>query len=393
MARSKAKSRRDTPPHVAILVDTATGWGRRLIGGILGYVRQHDPWYLWVEAKGRKEMLRLPDGWSGQGIIARVSTPEMARHLKSFKIPVINISSIKLRETRFPTVATDLRECGRLACEYFLNRGFKHFAYCGPFRLSYIHEHSRSFADYLEEAGYTCSIFRPRTAQRIQGGWGDSSEELIDWLSTLPKPVAVLTWETQYGRQVLDACRLIGLDVPGDVAVLGGDDDDLLCQVAFPPLSGIATPAEAIGYEAARMLDARVRGSRKIEQMLLKPSVVITRQSTDTLAIEDEELKLAIRFMREHVHEPIQIPDILRHVPISRSVLERRFQSLLGRSPAAEIRRLHLERARQLLVETDLSIEVVAKRSGFTSPEYFTSVFRPEYGQTPLQYRKHNRGH
>ena len=392
MARKKDRKIKSGTPHVAIQVDTATGWGRRLIGGILSYVRQHEPWYLWVEAKGRSENLHLPKGWNGQGIIARVSTPEFARHLKSFKIPVINISSIKLREARFPTVATDLNECGKLAAEYFLNRGFRHFAYSGPFRFSYIQEHSSSFAQHLKNAGYECNVFRPKTAQRIQGGWGDSSEELTNWLTSLPKPVAVLTWETQYGRQILDACRLIGLDVPGDVAVLGGDDDDLLCQIAFPPLSGIATPAEAIGYEAAKMLDACFKGSRSTQKLFMKPSVVITRQSTDTLAIEDEDIKMAIRYMREHVHEPIQIPDVLRSVPISRSVLERRFQSLLGRSPAAEIRRLHLERARQLLVETDLSIDKVSQRSGFTSPEYFTSVFRPEYGQTPLQYRKHNRG-
>lgn len=393
MDPSKTAIKNSDTPHVAVLVDTSTGWGRRLIRGILGYVRKNDPWYLWVEAKGRNETLRLPKVWNGDGVIARVSTPATARHLNDFGVPVINISSIQLGKERFPTVTTDLRESGRLAAEYFLNRGFRHFAYWGQFRLSYIQEQSDSFCAHIASAGYDCNVFKPKTAHRSQGGWGDPHEELIDWLVSLPKPAAILTWETQYGRQILDACRLMGMDVPGEIAVLGGDDDELLCQVAFPPLSGIATPAETIGFEAAKMLDAQMAGSRNDDpHMLLKPSVVITRQSTDTLAIEDIEIKLAIRFIREHIHEPIQVPDILREVPISRSVLERRFQSIFGRSPAAEIRRLHLERARELLVETDLPVSAVAERSGFASPEYFTSVFRPEFGLTPLQYRKHNRG-
>ncbi len=218
---------------------------------------------------------------------------------------------------------------------------------------------------------------------------------LSRWLVRLPRPAGVFTWGL-FGTIVLDACERAGLRVPEDVAVLGGSEDELLYESVSPPLSGIAGSSERIGLEAAELLDSLILGnarssSRKAadppEMILLSPTHVVCRQSTDILAIEDAELVAAIRYIRDRAAEPIQVEDVLHAVPISRQSLERRFHQVLGRSPASEIRRVHLERAMRLLAETDLPIPAVASASGFGSPEYLAAVFKAQTGQSPRAYR------
>jgi LacI family transcriptional regulator len=377
-------------PRFVVLVDTSTGWGRRLIHGVQLYAQKEGPWHLWIEARGQHEHLRPPPGWKGEGIIARISTPAMARELARMKVPVVNISGISLSGVkRFPTVSTDLHAAGKLAAEHFLDRGFEHFAYFGLLRLAFVAEHHRAFADSLSEVGKTCHVYKPPAGR---ADWKRRQASLADWLKKLPKPVGILTW-ARGGLAVLDACRWSGLNVPEDVAVLDGDEDELLNTAANPPMSGIEVPSELIGHEAAAMLDAMMSGEKISgdRRVMLPPSHIVVRQSTDTLAIQDKDLADALRYIRQHVADPIGVEDVLREVPVSRRSLERKFEQTLGRSPATEIRRVHLERAKQLLVETDMPIPAVAQASGYGSPEYLSYAFKSAVGMTPLRYRSHLR--
>ena len=192
---------------------------------------------------------------------------------------------------------------------------------------------------------------------------------------------------------MIHACRQAGLLVPEEMAVLAADDDPLMCEACQPPLSGIALTSQRIGFEAAAMLDRLMRGGRVPKHPItLEPSPVIERQSTQTLAMADKEIARAVAFIRNHAATPIQVANVLREVPLSRRQFERRFQAILGRTPAAEIRRVHLERAKQLLIDTEMPIPDVASASGFASREYLAQVFKQELGLSPLQYRFHNRG-
>lgn len=378
---------------VAILVDTATGWGRRLIRGIRNYAQQHGPWLIWVEGRGQSELHRLPSGWRGDGVIARVSTLSLARHLRAARIPVVNTSAIRLAGVNLPRVCNNVRRSAELAFEHLRDRGFHNFAYCGPDRLSWIEEHRRAFADAVKAHGAVCHVFRPHGRLRVNQSWREFMGQLGAWLKELPKPVGVFCWATQGGQDVLQACVLAGLDVPGEVAVLGGDDDELLCSTSWPPLSGIITPAEQIGAEAARLLDQLMRGERKpSDEIHIDPVGISTRQSTDTLAIHDHAVAAALRFIRTQSHRPIQVADVLREVPVSRRALERRFEHALGRTPSEEIRRVRLAMAVELLVNTELPIPDVAVRCGFSSPQYFARVFAEEHELTPLKFRHRNRG-
>lgn len=381
------------PPRVAVLVDTSTSWGRRIHTGIHKYDRRHGPWQLFVEARGMEERLRVPKGWQGDGIIARVSGPEMTRELAALRIPIVNVSGIELPGPQFSRVSTDLTASARLAARSFLNRGFRHFAYFSLLGLAYVATHQEAFAAAVTEAGGDFASYAAQPVTGAEPDWNLDLAQLGDWLKSLPKPVGILTWNPSGAREVIYACKTAGLLVPEDVAVLSGTDDELLCELVSIPISGILVAAEQIGYQAARLLDCLMQKRATPDQsLLIAPLSIVQRQSTDTLAIRDRGLVHALSFIQKNATQPIQVGDVARQAGVSRRVLERRFMQVLGRSPAAEIRRAHLERAKHLLLESDLPIPDVAEASGFQSPEYLAFVFRKDTGMAPLNFRRKMRG-
>jgi LacI family transcriptional regulator len=205
----------------------------------------------------------------------------------------------------------------------------------------------------------------------------------------LPKPIAIFTWNASCAREILFGCQAAGIIVPEEVAVLSGADDDLLCEISHIPISAIKVAAEQIGFQAAAILDEWMT-SRCVpkKNIVIPPLEVVTRQSTDTLAVKDRALAKALNFIRGKASQPIQVDEVAAHTGISRRALERRFSKILGRTPADEIRRHHLEAAKKLLGETDMRIPEIADAAGFGSPEYMAYVFRRELGLNPRRYRK-----
>jgi LacI family transcriptional regulator len=222
--------------------------------------------------------------------------------------------------------------------------------------------------------------------------WRLDLASLGEWVKSLPRPVAVLCWNASSAREIVFACHEAGLQVPEEVAVLSQANDEALCETALVPISGIAVSGEGIGHEAARLLDGLMRGRKAPRRpTLIAPLDIVTRQSTDTLAIGDPAVVRALSFLRKNPSAQMRVEDVARQAGVSRRVLERRFVELLHRTPADEIRRVHLERACKLLVETDTSLSQVAEMAGFSSQAYFSDLFRRQMGLTPLQYRRRNR--
>jgi LacI family transcriptional regulator len=376
---------------VAVLVDTATGWGRRLVRGIMNYGRERGPWYLWIKSGGQQAPLWLPPGWRGDGIIARVGTQAAARHVAAARVPVVNISAIEIPGVDFPRVATDLPAAGRMAAEHLLDRGFQHFAYYGLEHRSFVDRHYRGFAEAVSGVCAECPFYGTTAESGVgaRTAWQTRQKQLVRWLKGLARPVGIVAWTTEQGRELIHACRRAGLLVPEQVAVLAADNDELLCEACIPSLSGIALTSERIGYEAAALLDRLMHGARPRKRtILIAPTGVLARQSTDTLAVDDADLARAVAFIRSHATDPIQVSDVLREVPVSRRWLERRFREVLGRGPAAEIRRVRLQRAKLLLAETDMAVPQVAAAAGFGSREYLAAAFKSQTGQSPRQYRR-----
>lgn len=388
--QAERKSDPNSPPptEVAVLVDTCTGWGRRLIRGIASYANKHGPWHVLVEPSGREEVMRLPKGWGGNGIIARVFNQGLADDLAATGIPVVNVSSIRLPRCSFPRVASDFRATAALAFEHFVERGFRHFGYIGPFSRRYVQPHAEAFRSRVREAGadfHPFNFFDSATSNRHRAA---ARERLTDWLDTVPKPIGIFSWATTAGSYALALCRDLNIVVPDELAVLAGDSDPLLCNLTIPPMSGLVIASEQVGYQAAGTL-AKLMAGESIDETekLVEPVRIDSRASTEVLAIADEELRNAVAYLREHAFEMITIDEVADEAAISRRQFERKFREWFGRAPAEELRRLRLARVQELLVQTDLTVSEIAWRSGFGSLEYMSTRFKAVTGMTPLRYR------
>jgi LacI family transcriptional regulator len=219
--------------------------------------------------------------------------------------------------------------------------------------------------------------------------WAIEQRELAAWVRSLPKPAGVFCCYDIRGRQILEACRSINLRVPDDVAVIGVDNDQVLCELAEPPLSSVIPDTRRTGYLAAQLLEKLMSGRAVQPTMnLVEPLGIATRQSTDVLAIEDQEVSAAVQFIRNHACEGITVDRVLDAVPISRRMLERRFKRIVGRTPHDEIVRVQVERARQMLRGTDLPLKTIAERIGLRHGEYLSVLFKRATGIAPGAYRR-----
>ena len=372
---------------IAILVDTSTGWGRRTIRGVCDYAAEGDPWDIWIEPKGRDEPITVPSD-SYDGFIARVASEDLAQQLADSNVPTVNISALELGFCPFPRVTVDTPVAVQLAEAHFRERAFRNFAYVGPIAQPYVYRHEQAFEHQLEKSGTKCHSFQPEEGPDVEFPWPASDPRLIPWLKALPKPVGIYTWGYQIGRDIISACRNADIPIPHDVAILGGDFDDLLCDACHPALSGVVTPARKIGYEAASILDDMMNGKAPPEKtVFIAPEEIAERLSTDTLAIEDPQILKALTYLRNHACEDIHVEDILKQVPMARRALERRFMQHIGRNPAAEIRRIRIDKARQLLAKTNLSMQEIAEACGYASYTYLGNVFKRETGISPGRYR------
>ena len=377
------------PPRIAILVDTATSWGRRTIRGILDYSLQHGPWDVWIDPKGQNETFSLPSDEKFDGVIARISTKQLQSELSSSKLPVVNVSGIQFGKSVFPRVCIDQATSASLALEHFKSRALRNFAYVGPRHLDYVKQHERAFEHAVSSSGMKCHIYPSKTTRSSSYFWHPSQKKLISWLQRLPKPIGIYTWGFEVGRDLILACRKAGLQVPHDVAILGGDYDELLSDACHPALSGILTPAQQVGYQAASILHQQIQGEKVHQEAIILPTeTVVERLSTEVMAIDDPQILQAIQYLQAHACENITVDDILRKVPMARRALERKFKSLLGRSPAKEICHIRIQRARKLLAETNLPMQDIAEACGYTSYTYLGNVFKKETGISPGRYRK-----
>ncbi len=376
--------------HVALLIDTSTSWGCDLIHGILAYTRRNTNWVVHFEPRGKYEVIAPPAGRKVQGLIARVTTARLAEFIGGLGLPTVNVSWYRHDSLADSIIhcTTDVRRAGQLCAAHFLERGFRHFAYCGAVhRPHYVDELEQSFRATVRRAGHDCDVFVSRV-QWHQEGWQIEFSDLHDWLTSLPKPVGLLAFDAMRGHQITEVCRCVGLAVPGAVAVLAGEHDDLYCETSTPPLSSLDIAPRRVGYRAAELLHQILRGlPREQHPESIPPGDITTRLSTDTLAVDDPALATAIRFIHDHAGESIQVKDVLCTVPMSRRVLEQKFRLAIGRTPAAEIRRRKIELAKRLLEESQLPLSTIARRTGFQYAEVLTRMFQRETGMSPSAYR------
>jgi LacI family transcriptional regulator len=372
---------------VALLIETSNAYARELLHGIQSYARENRHWALHLTEQGRGETppawLR---SWRGDGMLARVETKSVAAAVRQAAVPVVNVSAAGLAP-EFPTVISDSAAIARLAAEHLLERGFRHFGYCGDARFAWSARHGENFVRQLADAGFECEVFDSQPADA--GDWQREQDKLTRWIRSLPKPAGVMACYDIRGQQLLDVCRTAGVAVPDEVAVIGQHNDELLCGLCDPPLSSVIPNARRAGYEAAAVLDRMMRGQGKSpEVVLIEPVGVVTRQSTDVVAVSDPRISAAVRFIREHACERIGVEDARKVAVLSRTLFERRFRKLLGCAPYEQILKVRLAKARELLALTDLTLAEISERTGFSSPEYFSAALHKRLKTTPSELRQ-----
>lgn len=385
-------------PRVALLVETARGYGGAVLGGIVRYARLHGPWAFYVTRGDFVQSLPQMAEWGGTGIIARVATPQVAKAILATGLPVValDLSEAELAPgsawSRMCQLSTDSEGAARLAAEHLLDKGLRHFGFVGIAGKIWSDRRERIFVREMAEAGYAAHVYPCARGRRL--AWGRQQALMARWLAGQPKPVGIMACNDDRGREVPVGCRQARLQVPEEVAVIGVDNDELLCDLSDPPLSSVALCAERAGFEAAALLDDLMAGRVKKPRRLVAAALgVVARRSTDVLVHEDPEVAAALRFIHDCADQPIRVYDVVAHLGEARRSLEIRFRQAVGRLIHAEIQRTRLERARQLRLETDLPLPRVARACGFGSPSYLAAVFHRHLGLTPIKYRPkhHNR--
>jgi LacI family transcriptional regulator len=353
--------------------------------GIFQYARPVKPWELCLTFGW--DAGRLFD-WAPDGMLAHVFSADAAAMVQRLTVPVVE-TAFDFADVNVPRVGLDDRAIGKLAAEYFLDLGFTQFVYVGERERACAIRRFEGFEARLATAGHQSL----RAPPIFDWGWQDALRPITGkvhrWLRDLPRPAAVFVSDDGLGLQFLEVVRATGLRVPEDFAVLGVGDIDPICDLAYPPLSSIRTAAEAAGFEAARLLDRLMQGEPPPKSRIEFPPLgVVARRSTDVLAVADDDLATALRFIRDHAAGEITVEDVVSAACVSRSTLERRFRQLLGRSPLDEIYRVRVERARHFLAATAWPMAQVAKEAGFHDPRRMSEVFHAQTGEAPTAYRR-----
>jgi LacI family transcriptional regulator len=383
--RSKPSGQGETP-SVLLFIETSREFGRSLLYGIARYSRLHGPWRVYRQPAGLESALPEWRELRIDGAIVR--DVKMAESLAHSGLPVIFAQHRKESYAPFPVIITDSSAIGTMAAEHFLGRGFQNFAYCGLDDYVWSRMRAHHFIERIRKAGFDTSLYR-QPASKAKRARRSELNLIAAWLQSLPKPLALMCCNDDRALQVIEACKLANLYVPDDVAVLGVDNDVLICDLADPPISSIALNTEVAGHEAAELLDGLMKGGPMTGQKIwVRPTHIVTRMSTDILAVSDAEVAAALRFIRRHPNRFLQVDDVVQATNVSRRVLEKRFKTILRHSVYQEIRRIRVDHIIQLLLGTDMSITEIAVRSGFEGVEHISRYFRKETGVSLRTYRK-----
>ncbi len=377
------------PPQVALIIESSVSYGRSILQGIARYMSSHHRWSVYFE---QHELGTPPPAWLASshwdGILSRPTDPALARRLKHMKVPTVDLNDL-YENLSLPWVGSNHTAIGRLGANHFVERGFRNFAFCGFSNELWAAQRRDGFREVVEKESLSIPVYESSWRGSNVSRWDLEIKHIGKWLARLPKPIGVMACNDARALHVLDACQQAGILVPEEVAVVGVDNEEIFCELCNPALSSVAPDAERIGYQAAELLDQLMSSqSPSSHRILIDPVRVVTRRSSDTLAIKDRTVAAAIRHINEQALHGCSVTDVVKFVRASRSFLERKFRQHLKRSPQAEIRRIQTSRIKQLLAETDYTLETISELSGFEHPEYMSVVFKRLFGQTPGQYRR-----
>ncbi len=371
-------------PKVLAISSLNTHFTREIFHGMVGYAREHTRWNLvWHTT--------IPaDESKVAGILTFDDSVHIATHDRYGKPPVVILGTRSVDPT-ISSVCVNDHQVGTIAAQYFADLGLRNFAFVGHGTRHYIMDRLEGYARTIEEMGlgqvnqWFGEPYDLRGRPQFERG-------LAHFLRGLSRPCGILTANDSIGMEVVNACVNAGIRIPDDIAVLGVDDDDLACELSQVPLSSIVQPLYAIGYQGAQLLDQKIqKPNRPSSQIFLSPLRVAPRASSDLIVIDDRDVAGALRLIKEHCIEPISVAWIVDQLAVARRSLERKFKTMIGRTILEHIHRARCEKAKQLLIESDLGVQAIAKRAGFANARWMADSFRRELNITPTRFRQQYR--
>ena len=380
--------------NVAVIVETSNDYARGILRGIHEYARVRPDWTIYLTEHGRHEIDESFAGnWKFDGVIARVETELTARIISLMNVPTVDVSAARLIPG-IPWVETDDEAITRLAIDHLRDCGLQNLAFFGDPFYNWSRWRQESFERRLRASGNALAgIYNLPVRIEPKVRWWTQREAIRDWLFALPKPVGIFACYDACGQQLLEICRYYGIMVPEDVAVVGVDNDELLCELATPSMSSVIPNSGRTGSFAAELLDRLMRQEElPAQKYSIEPLGVRKRVSTDVLAVADPHVADAVAFIRKSAHRNICVEDVLHIVPLSRRVLEARFRLALNRTPHQEILRVRTNCVRELLLETEMSLSEISEAIGVSHTEYLSVFFKKETGMTPKEYREQAHG-
>jgi len=383
------KTKRKRVKHIALALPLDIVFIERLLPGILDFARDQGGWVFTRIPERLTSSFEWLRNWEGDGAFVLISNKTDVKVAQSLPMPIVNVGGY-VKDARVPTVTLDQQMVGRLAAEHLLARRFHRFGYYGVRDLWYSEQRRIGFETALLAAGYKCSSIETTNLIRSPWDWRRVGGQLARWLRSLQPPVGIMaSWDLR--AQILsEACTMIGLRVPEDVAIVGVDNDPIACEFCIPQLTSVSRNDREVGWQAANLLSQLLEGKRSLKlPILIPPDRVVARRSTDTLVIEDAEVARIVQQVRDHLNEVFGVERILRLSPLSRRQLEQRFRRSVGSSPYAFLNELRVERAKLLLAQSHKrALTTVASECGFSELRRFRMVFRRITKLSPAEYRR-----
>lgn len=377
---------------ILLLTDFSSGYGRSLLEGVVRYAREAGPWVFYRmplyyrELHGDEGVVRWAEEWGADAIIAQLTDVDL-NVLNRLDIPII-VQNYKERCHGLSNLTGDYYGTGVMAAEFFIRKGYKAFAYYGFTDTVWMRERGEGFRDAVSEKGYPVYTFDDD--RQLSGGqWNFDAERVSRWLLDLPKPIALFACDDYYALQITEVCKMYNIDIPGDIAVLGVDNDNLLCNISDPALSSIELDVENGGYEVGKLLHQFIE--KKITapaDVIIKPVRIVSRGSTERFAVSDKYIGQVLAYIDENYCNPLSVDDLIRIIPYSRRVLEKKFKSETGMSVYQYIQQQRIEKFAALLITTDLPLTEAAAGAGFPDYKNVSRIFVKMKEMTPLQYRK-----
>jgi LacI family transcriptional regulator len=375
------------------LSDFSEDYGKSLLRGITAYAKENGAWVFcrmplfFRETMGAQGIIQWAQEWGADGMIAQLYREEDAELIIRAGIPLI-AQDFKERFGNVPNITGDYYETGKLGANYFLQKGYTHFAFYGFNTFVWSRERAQGFEETLRQHKHTVYYFEHEKA-RSGELWYYKPSSLSQWLKSLPKPIALMACDDDQGQHITEACKLAGIRIPEEVAVLGVDNDEVICNISDPTLSSISLAAVRGGYQAAALLDHMiVTKSLTGPSIIVRPIQVIDRESTDIFATSDPNIRQALRYIHQHIDQNLGVTDVLAQVAISRRAFEIRFQSITGLPVYQYILQLRMEKFTRQLIESDKPINELAIECGFPDTKNLARQFREIKGETPNEYRK-----